>query len=145
MTRTLTLRSLDIPSIAKFGIGFDKSFQELMQLTEQQTTNYPPYNIVKQTETSFYVEVAVAGFNQGEITIKLENQLLSITGEKQDGSEVEYLHRGISNRSFERSFKLGEHIEVVDAQQQNGILTVFLEQHIPEALKPKSIDIKYLT
>jgi molecular chaperone IbpA len=145
-TRTLTLRSLDIPSVHKFGIGFDGMFNELLKMSDQSNTNYPPYNIVKQTDDKFYIEVATAGFSEGEITISVENHMLSIVGEKSptDAPEVEYLHRGISSRSFDRSFRLGEHVEVIDAQNRDGILTVYLERHVPEAMKPKTIDIKYL-
>lgn len=151
MTRTLTLRSLDIPSVHKFGIGFDSTINELLRLTEQNNSNYPPYNIVKQTEDKFYIEVAAAGFGEGDIRIEVENHTLTITGSKQDSfayeadkPEPEYLHRGISNRNFERSFRLGEHVEVIDAQNYNGILTIYLERQVPEEMKPKSIDIKYI-
>lgn len=147
MTRTLTLRSLDIPSVHKFGIGFDSTLNELLRLTEQNNTNYPPYNIVKQTEDKFYIEVATAGFGEGDINIQVENHTLTISGVKTyeaNKPELEYLHHGISNRSFERSFRLGEHVEVIDAQNHNGILTVYLERQIPEEMKPKTIDIKYI-
>jgi len=146
--RTLTLRSLDVPSVHKFGIGFDGMFNELLRMSEQQhNTNYPPYNIVKQTDDKFYIEVATAGFTEGEIEICVENRMLTVTGEKshhEGAPEVEYLHRGISSRSFDRSFRLGEHVEVLDAQNKDGILTVFLERQVPETLQPKTIDIKYL-
>lgn len=151
MTRTLTLRSLDIPSVHKFGIGFDNTLNELLRLTEQNTSNYPPYNIVKQTEDKFYIEIATAGFSQGDIHIELENHMLTVSGSKEDPlnyeantPEPEYLYQGISNRSFERSFRLGEHVEVIDAQNQNGILTIYLERQTPEEMKPKQIQINYL-
>ena len=144
MTRTLTLRSLDIPSIAKFGIGFENSFAELLRLSEQQAnTNYPPYNVVRQTDDKFYIEIATAGFAQGEVKIELDAQVLTIIGQKLENSTVEYLHHGISNRSFERSFKLGEYVEVSDAHHKDGILTIYLERHVPESAKPILIDIKY--
>ena len=146
-TRTLTLRSLDVPSVHKFGIGFDGMFNELLKMSEQSNVNYPPYNIVKQSDDRFYIEVATAGFAEGEITISVENRMLSVVGEKEPvegAAEVEYLHRGISSRSFDRSFRLGEHVEVVDAQNRDGILTVYLERQVPEALQPKTIDIKYI-
>jgi molecular chaperone IbpA len=114
---------------------------------QQHNTNYPPYNIVKQTDDKFYIEVATAGFMEGEINICVENRTLTVTGEKshdEGAPEEEYLHRGISSRSFDRSFRLGEHVEVLDAQNKDGILTVFLERQVPETLQPKTIDIKYL-
>lgn len=149
MTRTLTLKSLDVPSVNKFGIGFDSMFNELLRMSDRQVnTNYPPYNIVKQTDNKFYIEVATAGFSEGEITIQLADHILSVTGQKEfvEGEpEIEYLHRGISSRSFDRSFTLGEYVEVIDAQNKNGILTIYLERQVPEAMKARTIDIKYLS
>ena len=145
MTKTLTLRSLDIPSVHKFGIGFDNMFDELMRMNAQQGhSNYPPYNVVKLTEDTFNIEVACAGFAQGEITIDLDNRVLTITGNKAlVDSEVEYLHKGISDRSFVRQFTIAEHVEVVGAVMKDGILTINLERIIPEEKKPKSIAITY--
>ena len=153
--RTLTLRSLDVPSIHKFGIGFDSMFNELLRTTQQTQTNYPPYNIVKETEDKFRIEVATAGFNQGEVTIELDNRLLTIRGSKAApvvlDTDVEativadeYLHQGISQRDFEREFTLAEHVKIIDATNVNGILTIYLERQIPEEARPKTIDIKYL-
>ena len=145
MTKTLTLRSLDIPSIHKFGIGFDNVFDELMRMNSQQSTNYPPYNIVKQSEDNFYIEVATAGFREGEVEINLDNRLLSIKGRitREEDQLNEYLHRGISSRDFDREFTLADHVEVVNASQRDGILTVYLERRIPEEKKPKTIAISY--
>lgn len=146
MTKTLTLRSLDIPSIHKFGIGFDNMLDELMRMNSQQTVNYPPYNIVKQTDDTFYIEVATAGFNEGEVTVSLDNRLLTVRGQvvRDEDTSYEYLHRGISSRDFVREFTLAEHVEVVKANNKNGILTVYLQRIIPEEKRPKSIDIQYL-
>jgi molecular chaperone IbpA len=143
MTKTLTLRSFDIPQIHKFGIGFDNMFDDLMRLNSQQTLNYPPYNIIKNTEDSFSIEIAVAGFSEGEIAVDLDNRVLTITGKKDDGVDVEYLHKGISDRNFIREFTLAEHVEIVDAIQKNGMLTINLERIVPEEMKPKSIAITY--
>ena len=146
MTRTLTLRSLDIPSIHKFGIGFDNMFDELMRMNSQQSQNYPPYNVVKLTDDNFYIEVATAGFSEGEIDIQLDNRLLTIKGSKKREDAIpEYLHQGISNRDFVREFTLAEHVEVSNALIKDGILTVFLERKIPEERKPKTIAITYTT
>jgi molecular chaperone IbpA len=146
MTRTLTLRSLDIPSIHKFGIGFDNMFDELMRMNSQQSQNYPPYNVVKLSDDNFYIEVATAGFSEGEIDIQLDNRLLTIKGsKKREDASPEYLHQGISNRDFVREFTLAEHVEVSNALIKDGILTVFLERKIPEERKPKTIAITYTT
>lgn len=144
--RNLTLRSLDIPTVHKFGIGFDNIFDELMRVTSQQTNNnYPPYNIIKLTDDQFDIELAVAGFRDGEVTVEVENNQLTVKGEQPNDSEVglEYLHRGISSRNFVRTFTLAEHVEVVQAQTANGILTISLERKIPEEKKPKKIAISY--
>ena len=150
MTRELTLRSLDIPSIHKFGIGFDNIFDELMRVNQQQAnTNYPPYNIVKHDEDRFAIEVAVAGFREGDINITVEKNILTITGEqavkvyKEDEVEPEYLHRGISARNFTRTFTLADHVEVVSARAEDGILKIELERQVPEEQKPKTIAITY--
>lgn len=143
MTKQLSLRSLDIPSIHKFGIGFDNMFDELMRMNAQQSLNYPPYNIVKQTDDTFFIEVATAGFGEGEVSVNLDNRVLTIKGEKSEDLVAEYLHKGISTRDFVREFTLAEHVEVVSATQQDGILTIQLERIVPEEKKPKSIAINY--
>jgi molecular chaperone IbpA len=146
MTNQLTLRSLDIPSIHKFGIGFDSVFDELLRNTTQQaTTNYPPYNVVKHSEDKFSIELAVAGFKEGDIDVQLERNQLTIKGEQATdlNTEVEYLHRGISARNFLRTFTLADHVEVTGAVVSDGILTVKLERIIPEEQKPKKIAITY--
>ena len=149
MTNQLTLRSLDIPSIHRFGIGFDNIFDELMRVNAQQSNvNYPPYNIVKHSEDAFAIELAVAGFREGDITITVEKNILTIKGAQfqsldELAKEVEYLHRGISSRSFDRSFTLADYVEVIDAKVENGILTIELERQIPEEQKPKTIAISY--
>ena len=146
MSRELTLRALDIPTIHRFGIGFDTMIDELMRMNATQTnTNYPPYNIVKETEDRFAIEVAVAGFSEGEVSIELENRVLTITGNKIHDLDnpKEYLHHGISNRNFVREFSLAEHVEVKSAINENGILSIGLERIIPEEHKPKKIAINY--
>ena len=141
---TLTLRSLDIPSIHKFAVGFDNMFDELLR-TSQANTNYPPYNIVKHGDDSFAIELAVAGFKDGEINIQVERNQLTVKGEQAVDldSQVEYLHRGISARSFSRTWTLADHVEVAGASSENGILTISLERKVPEEQKPKSIAITY--
>ena len=144
MTNTLTLRSLDIPSIHKFAVGFDNMFDELMR-SSQVNTNYPPYNIVKHSEDVFAIELAVAGFKDGEISIITERNQLIVKGEQipELTEGVEYLHRGISARNFVRTWTLADHVEVTGAKSENGILTISLERKIPEEQKPKTIAINY--
>lgn len=145
MSRTLTLRSLDVPSIHRFGIGFDGMLDELMRLTDVQSqSNYPVYNIVKVSENDFYIELALAGFSEGDVKIELDNRTLTINGSKLAALEtIEYLHKGISDRSFVREFTLAEHVEVSGAVMKDGILSVSLKRRVPEKNAPKVIDIRY--
>ena len=145
MSRTLTLRSLDIPAIHKFGIGFDSMVDELMRITEHQQTNYPPYNILKIDENQFSIELAVAGFAEGEVSIQVERQVLRIRGHRQPvETPLEYVYKGISDRTFSREFTLAEHVEVTGAEMKNGILTINLVKIIPESHAPKNIDINFV-
>ena len=150
MTNHLTLRSIDIPSIHKFAVGFDNVFDELIRINSQQATgtNYPPYNIVQYDDDHFAIELAVAGFNDGDISITLEKNLLTIKGEQTQSLDeleknVEYLHRGISARSFSRNFTLAEYVTVSGAKSTNRILKINLERKVPDKPKPKTIYISY--
>ena len=144
---TLTLRSFDVPSIHKFAVGFDNIFDEILRVSNQQSTqNYPPYNVVKHTEDKFVIELAVAGFREGDITVTVEKNLLTIEGDRfetESDTTVEYLHRGISSRGFTRTFTLADHVEVVSASSTDGILSITLERKVPEELQPKKIAIAY--
>lgn len=146
MTNTLTLRSFDIPSIHKFAVGFDGVFDEILRLSNQQKdANYPPYNIVKHSDNKFVIELAVAGFKDGDITVTVDKNTLTIEGSQSVDldTNVEYLHRGISARNFTRTFTLADHVEVVDAVVTNGIMGITLERVVPEELQPKKIAITY--
>jgi len=146
MTNTLTLRSFDIPSIHKFAVGFDGVFDEILRLSNQQKdTNYPPYNIVKHSDNKFVIELAVAGFKDGDITVTVDKNLLTIEGAQAVdlNNNVEYMHRGISARNFVRTFTLADHVEVVDAVVTNGIMGITLERKVPEELQPKKIAITF--
>ena len=146
MTKTLTLRSFDLPQIHKFGIGFDSLFNDLERVMQVSgTSNYPPHNVIKTGEETVTIEVAVAGFEEGEIDISVDKRVLTITGarKREEQTEHEYLHRGISSRDFRHSFTLAEHVEIKSAVIRNGILSVHLEREVPEEAKPKSIAITY--
>ena len=149
MTNTLTLRSFDVPSIHKFAVGFDNIFDEILRVQAQQTNqNYPPYNIVKHNEDKFVIELAVAGFREGDISITVDKNVLTIEGQQIESldeleKQYEYVHRGISSRNFTRTFTLADHVEVVDAKSENGILSIALERKVPEELKPKKIAITF--
>lgn len=148
MTKTLTFRSLDIPQLHKFGIGFDNMFDELMRVSSQQSgTNYPPYNIVQISDDEYMISLAVAGFGFDNLSVTKDKNFLIIEGQEyQIDSEKtvpNYLHKGISNRDFRREFQLADHVEISGAHLELGILNVYLKREVPEDAKPKAIAITY--
>jgi molecular chaperone IbpA len=150
MTKTLTLRSFDIPSITKFGIGFDNMFDDLMRVNAQQSsTNYPPYDIVQVNDDEYMISVAVAGFGYDDLSVTKDKKILVIEGKhsretvENEDSTAKYLHKGISERSFRREFQLADHVEITGAHLELGILSIHLKREIPEEAKPKTIAITY--
>jgi molecular chaperone IbpA len=142
------ITTLDLSPFYRNSIGVDKLFDRLMgQIDAGGTTqNYPPYNIVKTGDNTYEIQVAVAGFTQGEITVNVNEGNLIITGEKLATDLPEghvYEHQGISARRFIRTFTLADYVEVTSAISRDGILTVKLERQVPEAMKPKTIAITY--
>ena len=122
-----------------FFIGFQPNINSWTRVTTQN--NYPPYNVIKQDEDTYLVELALAGFNKSEINVTVDNGNLIVKGEKEN-KDVEFKHKGIATRSFTRSFALGEYMEVTAAEFENGMLSITVERIIPEEKKPKSIKIK---
>ncbi|CAN7724217.1 Hsp20 family protein [Neorhizobium sp. LjRoot104] len=100
--------------------------------------NWPPYDIVKSGEDEYRIAMAVAGFSQDELTITQEQNMLFVSGQKANAEDVQYLHRGIAGRSFQRRFELADHVKVVGT---NGLLTIDLKREIPDAMKPRQIAI----
>jgi molecular chaperone IbpA len=141
------LTTLDLSPLYRNSIGIDNWITRVLdQIDHTGQTNYPPYNIIKYDENTFEVQVAVAGFGEGEVEISVKDGNLVISGEKQPEAQMvgtEYLHQGISARRFVRSFGLADYVEVIDARSRDGILTVRLERKLPEAMKPKTIAISY--
>jgi molecular chaperone IbpA len=115
------------------------------QIDSGSSTNYPPYDIVRTGAETYEIRVAVAGFAQSDIDVEFNNGTLIVKGEKtaEEGTDVEYLHHGISGRSFIRTFSVAEYVEVKDAVLADGILTVKLERLVPESQKPKKIAVSY--
>ena len=129
----------------KASVGFDKIVNEFFNEPQfNNSTGYPPYNISKDEEGVYEITLALAGFKKDDIDIELEDGTLKITGESKvlDADGREYLHKGIAERNFIRTFKLAEFVEVKDAKLTDGILRVQLFRNVPEALKPQKIDIK---
>ncbi len=128
-------------------VGFDKFndlFENLLNDKEDRFESYPPYNIEKNDNDEYLITLAVAGFMQQDINIIVQDDRLSISASHTDEEKSEennFLHRGIAMRSFERSFRLADHIKVVDATMDNGLLKVKLTREVPEEKKPRMIPI----
>jgi molecular chaperone IbpA len=125
-------------------IGFDTMFNDFeSRFANQINNNYPPYNVVKYDEDNYEIQVAVAGFGTDEVTVEVDQNQLIIKGEHIDVQEEStvYLHRGLAARNFVRSWTLADHMEVKGAETKNGMLSIKLQRIIPEALKPRKIDI----
>ena len=112
-------------------------------MTGVQTCALPisPYNLIKEDEDTYIIELAIAGFDKNDIEVKLDRNTLYITG-THDSEDIEYEHKGIATRDFKRSFALGEFMEVIGAECKNGLLSIRIERIIPEDKKPKTIRIK---
>ena len=142
------LTTLDLTPFYRNSIGIDRLFDRIVsQIDSAASTNYPPYDIVRTGDETYEIRVAVAGFTQAEIDVEFNNGQLIVKGEKNAETtpqiEVEYLHHGISGRSFARTFSVAEYVEVRDAVLADGILTVKLERLVPESQRPKKIAVSY--
>ena len=139
------ITSFDLTPFYRNAIGVDRLFDRIVNQIDHAATNYPPYNIVETGENTYEVQVAVAGFNQGDLEITVKDGELIITGEKTEMTPEGYIfrHQGISARKFIRTFSLGDHVEVKEAIAKDGILSVKLERVIPDSAKPKTIAINY--
>lgn len=129
----------DTNALNKALLGFDSLFDNFEQrFANQINNNYPPYNVVKKDENSYEIEVAVTGFLPEEITVEIDQNQLIVKGERkhEEGTEVQYLHRGLATRNFTRMWTLAEHMEVGSGTIKNGVLRISLQRVIPEALKP---------
>ena len=128
------------PPMARQFVGFDSLFDELNALADRKEANYPAYNIAKDDDEHFRIELALAGFSTDEITIQTEKGILTIEANKAE-ERGNYIHQGIAKRGFSKMFRLAEYMKVDDAQFVDGILTVFLHREVPEADRPKKISI----
>lgn len=142
MTR---LTTLNLPSMHKHFIGFDQMFDDMDRLFEnsaQKGAGYPPYNIAQINEDEFMVTLAVAGFSMDNLDVTKEGNVLSIEGSKNPSDDtVNYLHKGIAERTFRRDFTLADHVDVRSADLELGMLNIHLVREVPEAMKPKKIAI----
>ena len=126
--------------MARQFVGFDSLFDELNALADRKESNYPAYNIAKDDDEHYRIELALAGFSSDEITIQTEKGILTIEVNKAE-ELGNYIHQGIAKRGFSKMFRLAEYMKVDDAQFVDGILTVFLHREVPEADRPQQISI----
>jgi molecular chaperone IbpA len=136
------MRSYDLTPLYRTTVGFDRMFDLLDNVGKSEATGYPPYNIERVDEDRYRVTVAVAGFSEADLDIEVHENTLKIVGSRPDGDEARtYLHQGIAGRSFERRFQLADHVKIEGATLLNGLLNVDLRREIPEAKKPRKIEI----
>jgi molecular chaperone IbpA len=140
------MTTFDLSPLFRTSVGFDRlaSLLNAAHRTDQGS-GYPPYNIQTAGEDRYRITMAVAGFSEAELNITSEHNKLFVTGDKaeeKESDESRFLYRGIATRSFERRFNLADHVRVTGARLDNGLLHIELEREIPEAMKPKTIEIQ---
>ena len=141
MTQLRTIDTAALANLSRALVGFDRYFTA----PHHQNGNYPPHNIVKYSDDTYAIEVAVAGFTKDEVTVEVDQDQLTIRGIKDRPTVdvgVEYLHRGLAARDFEQTFTLAEYMEVVGAKVADGMLQIDIKRVVPDALKPRKIEIK---
>ena len=138
------MRTFDLAPLYRATVGFDQ-IADLMDrvLTDTQSApSYPPYNIEKTADDAWRISIAVAGFAEDDLSVEVRENALIVTAKKsKEDDGRKYLHRGIANRAFERRFALADHVRVTGASHTNGMLNIDLVREVPEALKPRRIEI----
>jgi len=133
----------DLSPLYRSSIGFDRVFDLLENASRAPTAdNWPPFDTVKLSDDSYRITMAVAGFREEELDITMQPNMLVVSGQHESESEGEFLHRGIATRPFIRRFELADHVEVTKARLADGLLSIDLRRELPEAMKPRRIDIK---
>lgn len=139
------MRNTDFSPLYRTAIGFDRmaSILDNLSRNDQSQGGYPPYNIELIDENEYRITMALAGFTESELSIQSEQNTLTITGKKaEEQGDRQFLHQGIAARNFERRFQLADHVRVQTAKLENGLLHVELVREIPEAMKPRTIEIQ---
>ena len=141
------MRTIDLSPLYRSLVGFDRLADQLDAAARNEAASgYPPYNIERTGENEYRIEIAVAGFKPEELNVEVKENLLTVTGRKAANDEAkQYLHRGLAERNFERKFQLTDYLVVVDADLSNGLLSIALKRELPEALKPRTVEIKTTT
>jgi molecular chaperone IbpA len=136
------MRTIDLSPLYRSVVGFDRLADLLDSASTEAATGYPPYNIERTGENAYRIEIAVAGFKNEDLNIEVKENLLTVQGRKPANDETKrYLHRGLAERNFERRFQLADYVVVSDAQLADGLLSISLKRELPEALKPRRIEI----
>ncbi|MBR3370179.1 MAG: Hsp20 family protein [Rhodobacteraceae bacterium] len=139
------MRRFDPTPLYRASIGFDHMADLLDRVmsSDLQNTTYPPYNIERVQENAYRISIAVAGFGADDLSVEVKENALLVTGRGQDNAtDRQFLHRGIATRAFERRFHLADHVRVTGAVHQDGMLHIDLVRELPEALKPRQIEIQ---
>jgi len=137
------MTSFDFTPLFRSAIGFDRMTEALESAQRAESGGYPPYNIELTGDDQYRITMAVAGFTTDELEIEVKENKLKVTGKKKDdGADRRFLHRGIANRSFERAYQLADYVRVEGAEVKDGLLHVELVREIPEAVKPRRIEIR---
>lgn len=139
------MRTYDFSPLFPYSVGFERMQRVFDATMERSETvpSYPPYNIETLNEDAYRITMSVAGFSEGDLDITVKENSLTVSGNLGGtNDEVAYQHRGIATRAFERRFALADHVKAVGANLENGMLYIDLERQVPEALKPRKIDIK---
>ena len=137
------MRNFDFTPLWRSTVGFDRLFDLIDEsLTLTDGDNYPPYNIERTGEDSYRVSLALAGFKPDEITVTAEQNTFTVEGRKADQGDRAYLYQGITGRPFWRQFTLADYVEVKGASFENGLLHIDLVRELPEAMKPRRIEVK---
>jgi molecular chaperone IbpA len=135
--------SYDYAPLFRSSVGFDRVFNLLENAQRARSiSDWPPYDIVKTGDDTYRIAIAVAGFSQEELNLTFQSSLLTVIGNKGETQNEGYLHRGIAGRPFEHRFELADHVRVSAADLTNGLLSIDLVREIPEAMKPRKIDIQ---
>jgi molecular chaperone IbpA len=136
------MRTIDFSPLYRSVVGFDRLADLLDAASTETASGYPPYNIERTGENSYRIEIAVAGFKSKDLNIEIKENLLTVQGRKSETDDTRrYLHRGLAERNFERRFQLADYVIVTDAQLADGLLSLSLKRELPEALKPRRIEI----
>jgi molecular chaperone IbpA len=138
------MRTIDLSPLYRSLVGFDRLAAQLDAAARNEAASgYPPYNIERTGENDYRIEIAVAGFKPEVLNVEVKENLLTVTGRKAANDDAkQYLHRGLAERNFERKFQLTDYLVVVDADLSNGLLSIALKRELPEALKPRTVEIK---